>query len=178
MAKMEEDDDGNVKKLREAHVTSLSVLRTHRKLGIATKLMRAAHHQMKKVFQCDCVSLHVRVTNRAALALYKDVLGYEIKSVDSSYYADKEDAYDMRLVFDKKDEEESKATEIDATGKGTSDQYAETNHKAAGPKGEAKGDEEEKEGETTTASKHKKKRNKKKKAKQEQEGAEENTAKE
>ena len=44
MAKMEEDDEGNIKKLREAHVTSLSVLRTHRKLGIATKLMRAAHH--------------------------------------------------------------------------------------------------------------------------------------
>ena len=123
MAKMEEDEDGNIKKLREAHVTSLSVLRTHRKLGIATKLMRAAHHQMKNVFQCDCVSLHVRVSNRAALALYKDVLGYDIKSTDIAYYADKEDAYDMRLKFtDFKEEAKVEAVEeVDAEGNATND---------------------------------------------------------
>ena len=46
MAKMSEDDDNKNKKYKEAHVTSLSVLRTHRKLGIATKLMKAAHFQM------------------------------------------------------------------------------------------------------------------------------------
>jgi ribosomal protein S18 acetylase RimI-like enzyme len=47
MAKME-DDEEELKKMKkgvvEAHITSLSVLRTHRKLGIATKLMRAAQH--------------------------------------------------------------------------------------------------------------------------------------
>jgi ribosomal protein S18 acetylase RimI-like enzyme len=98
MAKLEEDEDKK-KKGVEAHVTSLSVLKTHRKLGIATKLMRATHHQMKNVFQCDFVSLHVRVSNIAALTLYRDVLGYEVRAIDPSYYADKEDAYDMRLVF-------------------------------------------------------------------------------
>ena len=99
MAKLEEDEDNKRKKLVEAHVTSLSVLRTHRKLGIATKLMRATHHQMKTVFDCDCVSLHVRVSNTAALTLYRDVLGYQIRGVDPAYYADKEDAYDMKLDF-------------------------------------------------------------------------------
>jgi len=45
MAKMEDDDDVKHKPgVVEAHITSLSVLRTHRKLGIATKLMRATHH--------------------------------------------------------------------------------------------------------------------------------------
>ena len=111
MAKLEEEnEDGKKKKKVEAHITSLSVLRTHRKLGIATKLMRAAHHQMRTIFDCDSVSLHVRVSNRAALTLYKDVLGYEIKMVDPGYYADKEDAYDMKLYF-KKNAEESKTEE-------------------------------------------------------------------
>ena len=46
MAKMEDDDEENKKKpgVVESHITSLSVLRTHRKLGIATKLMRATHY--------------------------------------------------------------------------------------------------------------------------------------
>jgi len=28
--------------------------------------------------------------------LYKDILGYKIHDVETAYYADKEDAYDMR----------------------------------------------------------------------------------
>ena len=55
---------------------------------------------MKTVYKARYVSLHVRVTNRAAFTLYKDVLGYEISSIANEYYADKEDAYDMKLFFD------------------------------------------------------------------------------
>ena len=33
--------------------------------------------------------------------MYKDVLGYEIDSIAHEYYADKENAYDMKLFFDK-----------------------------------------------------------------------------
>ena len=101
MAKLEEDDEKKEKGKIEAHVTSLSVLRTHRKMGIATKLMRASHHQMTNVYDCDSCSLRVRVTNRAAISLYKGVLGYEIKGVDKEYYADNEDAYDMQIDFKK-----------------------------------------------------------------------------
>lgn len=43
MAKLDEEDKEKKSKKIEAHITSLSVFRTHRKLGIATKLMRAAH---------------------------------------------------------------------------------------------------------------------------------------
>ena len=81
----------------ESHITSLSVLRTHRKLGIATKLMRATHRQMEKIYRVDRCSLRVRVTNRAAYTLYKEVLGYTIKETEADYYADGEDAYDMYM---------------------------------------------------------------------------------
>ena len=43
LAKME---DEKIDVVPHGHITSISVLRDYRKLGIATKLMRAAHHQM------------------------------------------------------------------------------------------------------------------------------------
>ena len=106
LAKLEDEDNDKNKAKKEkpdyrpeAHITSLSVLRTHRKLGLATKLMKCAQYQMMNVYGCDSCSLRVRVTNRAAYTLYKDVLGYEVCGTDKAYYADKEDAYDMRVKF-------------------------------------------------------------------------------
>ena len=101
MAKLEDEDEASKKNGKgvEAHITSLSVLRTHRKLGIATKLMRATHHQMKTYFNCSSCSLRVRVTNRAAIGLYTSVLDYSIRDCEKSYYADGEDAYDMQSIF-------------------------------------------------------------------------------
>ncbi len=98
LAKME-DDEGKEDFIPHGHITSISVLREYRKLGIATKLMRAAQHQMKTIYEAHYCSLHVRVSNRAALTLYRDVLGYETMRVEAEYYADKEDAYDMKLFF-------------------------------------------------------------------------------
>ena len=43
LAKMEEETG----KETYGHITSLAVLRSHRKLGLATKLMEAAQHSMK-----------------------------------------------------------------------------------------------------------------------------------
>ena len=82
---------------------------------------------MQTVFDCDSVTLHVRETNRAAFSLYHEVLGYEIKDKEHSYYADHEDAYKMRLTFKKKQQEESKAEEEVPEGKGDVDTYAESN---------------------------------------------------
>merc|ERR1712146_671594 len=42
---------------------------------------------------------HVRYTNRAAVALYSSTLGFEINDIEKGYYADKEDAYDMRKML-------------------------------------------------------------------------------
>lgn len=62
------------------------------------------------------VSLHVRKSNRAALSLYRDTLGFTVKSIEEKYCAsvalylvvgklrdsqdaDGEDAYAMQLSF-------------------------------------------------------------------------------
>eukprot|EP00959_Pyramimonas_sp_CCMP1952_P077732 1624887-Pyramimonas_sp.AAC.1 len=112
LAKMEEDAD-----IPHGHITSLAVLRTHRKLGIASKLMTSAQRAMVEVrfcldfsdgwetnplalvFDAEYVSLHVRKSNRAALHLYQQTLGYEVNDIEAKYYADHEDAYDMRKPY-------------------------------------------------------------------------------
>merc|ERR1711879_1074854 len=94
LAKMEEDTDEV-----HGHITSLAVARTHRKLGIASKLMRASIAAMEECFKAEYVSLHVRYTNRAAFTLYSQTLGFEIHDIEKGYYADKEDAYDMRKML-------------------------------------------------------------------------------
>ena len=98
LAKLEDenDEEGGV---LHGHITSLSVLRTHRKLGIATALMEASHVAMEEVFGAEYVSLHVRKGNRAAFTLYSSTLKYLIHDLEAKYYADGEDAYDMRKYF-------------------------------------------------------------------------------
>ncbi|KAF5203520.1 N-alpha-acetyltransferase [Thalictrum thalictroides] len=91
LAKMEEETTEC-----HGHITSLAVVRTHRKLGLATKLMTAAQNAMGEVFGAEYVSLHVRRSNRAAFNLYTQTLGYKIHDIEAKYYADGEDAYDMR----------------------------------------------------------------------------------
>ncbi|KAF7292102.1 Acyl-CoA N-acyltransferase [Mycena indigotica] len=96
------------------HINSLSVFRTYRRLGLAKKLMlqsRASscsphrlwltnasrEHAMATVYRAEYVSLHVRKSNAAALGLYRDALGFDVEKVVAGYYADKEDAYSMKL---------------------------------------------------------------------------------
>lgn len=100
LAKMEETDDAS-NNHKHGHITSLSVLRTHRKRGIATALMRRSQHEMEHVFSAEYVSLHVRQSNRAAFHLYSQTLQYEVNDIEKGYYADGEDAYDMRCYFGK-----------------------------------------------------------------------------
>jgi N-alpha-acetyltransferase 10/11 len=94
LAKMEEDADDI-----HGHITSLAVLRTYRKMGIAHRLMVAAHGAMRDTFNARYSSLHVRKSNAAAKHLYIEKLGYEVHDIEAKYYADAEDAYDMRCKF-------------------------------------------------------------------------------
>jgi ABC-type uncharacterized transport system permease subunit len=55
--------------------------------------------QVVKVYDADAITLYVRVSNDAAINLYRDKLGYSISDTVSSYYADGEDAYKMILMF-------------------------------------------------------------------------------
>lgn len=125
LAKMEEEPaDG----IAHGHITSLSVMRTHRRLGIAEKLMRMSQRAMAEVFNANYVSLHVRVSNVAALHLYRDTLGFEVEKVESKYYADGEDAYAMKMDLrglqlkslpeeDEKDDEQDEGEAVGSAGK-------------------------------------------------------------
>jgi len=52
---------------------------------------------MVETFGAQYVSLHVRMSNIAALRLYRDTLGFEVEEVEAKYYADGEDAYSMKM---------------------------------------------------------------------------------
>jgi hypothetical protein len=92
----EEPADG----VQHGHITSLSVMRTHRRLGLAEKLMRQSQRAMAETFAAHYVSLHVRMSNVAALHLYRDTLGFTVDKVEAKYYADGEDAYSMKMELD------------------------------------------------------------------------------
>eukprot|EP00621_Florenciella_sp_RCC1693_P007783 CAMPEP_0182533642 /NCGR_PEP_ID=MMETSP1323-20130603/14066_1 /TAXON_ID=236787 /ORGANISM="Florenciella parvula, Strain RCC1693" /LENGTH=172 /DNA_ID=CAMNT_0024743555 /DNA_START=33 /DNA_END=547 /DNA_ORIENTATION=- len=95
LAKMEEDEPAE----QHGHITSLSVLRTHRKCGLATSLMTSSHARMTETFDAEHTALHVRKSNHAAFHLYSQTLKYDINDIEKGYYADGEDAYDMRKYF-------------------------------------------------------------------------------
>ncbi|KAL9630087.1 MAG: hypothetical protein Q9164_006590 [Protoblastenia rupestris] len=115
LAKMEEEPVNNI---QHGHITSLSVMRTHRRLGLADKLMRQSQRAMVETYGAQYVSLHVRMSNIAALRLYRDTLGFEVEKVESKYYADGEDAYSMKmnLEFIKDQLEETYGDEGDGVG--------------------------------------------------------------
>ncbi|KAL9021363.1 MAG: hypothetical protein Q9185_001474 [Variospora sp. 1 TL-2023] len=97
LAKMEEEPENGI---QHGHITSLSVMRTHRRLGLAEKLMRESQRAMVETFGARYVSLHVRMSNVAALRLYRDTLGFKVEKIESGYYADGEDAYSMKMDLD------------------------------------------------------------------------------
>ena len=75
LAKMNDDGDSADQDIH-GHITSLAVRRTYRRLGIAQKLMNQSCESMAQTYHAQYCSLHVRVSNRAALHLYKDKLGF------------------------------------------------------------------------------------------------------
>jgi N-alpha-acetyltransferase 10/11 len=72
---------------------------------------------MQDVFDAEYVSLHVRKSNRAAFHLYSITLNYQVNDVEKGYYADGEDAYDMRCYFKPPKEKSSKEPPTEAMKK-------------------------------------------------------------
>ncbi|XP_078727668.1 N-alpha-acetyltransferase 10 isoform X2 [Lampetra fluviatilis] len=93
LAKIREEDPDDAP---HGHITSLAVKRSHRRLGLAQKLMDQASRAMIENFNAKYVSLHVRKSNRAALHLYSNTLKFQVSEVEPKYYADGEDAYAMK----------------------------------------------------------------------------------
>lgn len=90
---------------------------------------------MVETFSAKYVSLHVRVSNQAALRLYRDTLGFQTEKIEAKYYADGEDAYSMNLDLKYIREQilDEDADEGEAVG-------------SAGKKGDGVGEGEEEEG--------------------------------
>lgn len=65
-------------------------------VGIELCQLTHPYFFLEKVYGAEYVSLHVRKGNKAAFNLYTETLGYTIHDVEAKYYADGEDAYDMR----------------------------------------------------------------------------------
>ncbi len=61
---------------------------------------------MAETFSAKYVSLHVRMSNTAALHLYRETLGFSVDKIESKYYADGEDAYSMRMDLSKIEKDE------------------------------------------------------------------------
>lgn len=70
---------------------------------------------MVEAFAAKYVSLHVRVSNKAALHLYRDTLQFEVDKVEEKYYADGENAYSMRKDLSFLEEPESDESEGEET---------------------------------------------------------------
>ena len=93
---------------------------------------------MAETFSAHYVSLHVRVSNTAALHLYRDTLGFTVDKTEPKYYADGEDAFHMRMELsdlrlqaqDNEEEEESEETKSEGVDEGEA-------VGSAGKKGEA-----------------------------------------
>jgi ribosomal-protein-alanine N-acetyltransferase len=79
--------------VKKGHVVSIAVMTEHRRKGVAEELMAAAMEGMRRYNAKQCY-LEVRVTNEAAVGLYKK-LGFEISRTVRGYYADGEDAHVM-----------------------------------------------------------------------------------
>ncbi|MCL7026563.1 hypothetical protein MKW94_010884 [Papaver nudicaule] len=97
--KPEEAKDDKVEdkeECRGGYISWLGVHPTHRKLGIAAKLMTAAEKAMVQVYGCEYVYLHVRVSNHAGVSLYTKILGYRFHYTEAKSFKDGEDAYVMR----------------------------------------------------------------------------------
>lgn len=90
---------------------------------------------MFETYNAVYVSLHVRESNVAALALYKDTLGFKVVGTEAKYYADGEDAYSMRMDLDYLREEALDAEDSDADGTVGQDEGGEVG--SAGKAGES-----------------------------------------
>ena len=80
---------------------------------------------MVESHQASYVSLHVRMSNIAALHLYRDTLGFKVEKIEAKYYADGEDAYSMKMdlsfireeALDEETEAEDEGEEVGEAGK-------------------------------------------------------------
>ena len=80
-------------------ITPLAVEQTHRRSGIGTALVQRVIHRMQ-LMGCQSIRLETEVTNKAAVKLYEDRLGFIREELLKKYYLNWGDAYRLRLWLD------------------------------------------------------------------------------
>ena len=78
----------------QGHVVSLGVLAEYRRMGVGRLLMCSSICRLRGIV--DSIVLEVRVSNEAAINLYRS-LGFRIHHTIPGYYSDGESAYFMIL---------------------------------------------------------------------------------
>jgi len=79
--------------MKKGHIVSVAVLPQSRRKGVAQALINQAIEGMH-YYKAKQMYLEVRVTNDAAISLYKK-MGFEVSRTIHEYYSDSEDAYVM-----------------------------------------------------------------------------------
>ena len=80
--------------LDEAHITNIAVHPEHRRRGVGRLLMETLMKEAV-ILKMERMTLEVRVSNKAAISLYKS-LGFEEGGIRKGYYSnDREDALIM-----------------------------------------------------------------------------------
>ena len=74
----------------------LAVETTHRRYGIGTALVQRAIHRMQQM-GCQSIRLETEVTNKGAMTLYEDRLGFVREELLKKYYLNWGDAFRLRL---------------------------------------------------------------------------------
>lgn len=88
----------------EGQITNIAVMKEHRREGYGAMLTKKL---IKEIWKADMaeIFLEVRVSNIAALSLYRR-LGFTVKGIRKDYYTEpKENAYIMSLVNNSTEEE-------------------------------------------------------------------------
>jgi len=78
------------------YIGMLAVETTHRRSGIGTALVQRAIRRMQEM-GCRSIRLETEVSNRAAMNLYEDRLGFVREELLKKYYLNWGDAYRLRL---------------------------------------------------------------------------------
>ena len=79
-----------------AHVISVAVSPDYRRRGVGEQMMEYTLKRVEEIGNIDKITLEVRVSNIAAINMYKK-LNYVADKILSHYYSDGEDAYLMQL---------------------------------------------------------------------------------
>ena len=88
----------NKQKIKSGYMAMLAVDQNYRKTGIGTELVKRVVNRMR-LKGCTSVMLETEVSNKVAMRLYEDRLGFIREELLVRYYLNYGDAYRLRLWF-------------------------------------------------------------------------------